>query len=130
MEVAPAVIEAILAEAGRTAPEECCGLLFGHDGMIEQARPAANVADRRRDRFEIDPQALVDAHRAARGGGPKVAGYFHSHPGGAPVPSPVDCREAPGDGMVWAIAGAGAEIRFWRDQGGTFAPLPYTVISD
>ena len=120
------VLDTLRAEADRAAPEECCGVLLGRPGTIEEARPARNVADARLRRFEIDPQALVDAHREARRGGPRIAGYFHSHPGGRPEPSAVDRASAAGDGMVWAIVGETA-VAFWRDEEAGFVPLSYEV---
>jgi proteasome lid subunit RPN8/RPN11 len=113
-------------EAERAAPEECCGLLFGRGELIDEIHPAMNVAGERRRRFEIDPQALVDAHRTARRGGPQVLGYYHSHPAGPAEPSTTDRAMASGDGSVWAIVGAG-DVTFWRDDGDGFAPLPYAV---
>lgn len=120
------VLEALRAEAARAMPVECCGLLLGRDGTIEEARPAANVALDRRRQFEIDPQALVDAHRAARSGGPQVLGYYHSHPAGPPEPSASDRAQAAHDGCVWAIVGEGG-VAFWRDEEAGFVPLSYTA---
>lgn len=113
-------------EAARARPEECCGLLLGRNGTIEEARPAANVAADPRRRFEIDPQALVDAHRVARSGGPQVLGYYHSHPAGPAAPSATDRAQASHDGHVWAIAGEGG-VTFWRDEEAGFVPLSYAV---
>ena len=121
------VIDRMLSEAKRASPEECCGILFGQNGVIEEARRAANVAADRRRRFEIDPQALVAAHRAARGGGPAILGYYHSHPAGSAEPSTVDRQEAGRDGRVWAIVGAAA-VTFWRDGEAGFEPLSYTLV--
>jgi proteasome lid subunit RPN8/RPN11 len=120
------VMEALLAYASRAAPEECCGILFGEGALIDEARPAANVSADPRRRFEIDPQALVDAHRAARAGGPQVVGYFHSHPDGPAEPSATDRAQAAHDGSVWAIAGTSG-VTFWRDVEAGFAALSYAV---
>jgi proteasome lid subunit RPN8/RPN11 len=120
------LLDALCADAARAAPEECCGLLLGRAGTIEETRPAANVAAERLRRFEIDPQALVDAHRAARSGGPQVIGYYHSHPGGPAAPSATDRAQAGGDGSVWAIIGEPG-ITFWRDEQAGFVPLSYAV---
>ena len=100
-------------------------MLLGH-GAIEEARPAANVASDPLRRFEIDPQALVDAHRAARSGAPEVLGYYHSHPTGPAAPSTTDRATSSGDGKVWAIVGEDG-VTFWRDEPAGFAPLPYVV---
>ena len=79
-EVSSNVIERLLSEARRAHPLECCGILLGHGEVIVQARAAANVHPDPRQHFEIDPQALIDAHRAARDGDLQVLGYYHSHP--------------------------------------------------
>jgi len=120
------VLEALFDEAARAMPEECCGLLLGRAGAIEESRPAANIAEERLRRFEIDPQALVDAHRAARVGGPHVVGYYHSHPSGPAAPSPTDRAQAAHDGSVWAIIGESG-VTFWRDEEAGFVPLSYAV---
>lgn len=124
--VASSVIATVIAETARAAPAECCGLLLGGE-TIEQAQPAANVAADPLRHFEIDPQALICAHRAARGGGPQVLGYYHSHPTGHPVPSPTDCEHSAGDGRVWAIVADGA-VGFWADGPTGFAALSYAVV--
>ena len=125
LRVTRSALERLRVAASEAAPDECCGLLLGR-GAIEQVLPTANVASDRGQRFEIDPQALVDAHRAARAGGPPVIGYYHSHPAGPAEPSATDRALAAGDGSVWAIIGRGG-VTFWRDDGRGFAPLPYTV---
>jgi desampylase len=113
-------------EAERASPEECCGLLLGRDGAIERILPTANVAGDPRHRFEIDPQALIAAHRAARTGGLQVVGYYHSHPRGPAAPSAADYNAAAGDRRVWAIIGTSG-VTFWRDGEQGFEPLSYAV---
>jgi proteasome lid subunit RPN8/RPN11 len=101
--------------------------LLGSEGLLEQASPAQNVSDDPRKRFEIDAQALIDAHRAARAGGPQVIGYYHSHPRGPAQPSAVDRAQAAHDGAVWAIVSP-AGVAFFRDDKAGFEPLPYTEV--
>lgn len=93
-------------EAAAAAPCEACGLLFGEDGEISHCSAAENVADDPRRRFEIDPRALFAALRAERAGGPKLVGYWHSHPSGDPRPSAIDAKMAEPDGKIWLILGA------------------------
>ena len=121
------VIATLLAEAARAAPAECCGLLLGRAGRIEEARPAANVSPEPLRRFEIDPATLIAAHRAARAGGLDLIGYYHSHPAGYPHPSTTDREHASGDDRVWAIV-AEDVVAFWRDGEAGFAPLSYAVV--
>lgn len=116
-----------IARAAEAAyPEECCGLLLGRreGGRFVVARvvATANVAegDRRR-RFEVDPRALVAAHRGSRDSGETVIGHYHSHPEGAALPSDEDRARAFDAGQLWLIvpvsaAGAGAP-RAWLLHG-------------
>lgn len=111
--IASEVIGKILSATGDTPDEEVCGLLLGTDYLIAGALPCRNVAADRRMRFEIDPAALIAAHRSARNGGPSVIGHYHSHPNGLAVPSPRDAADAAPDGSLWLIA-AGGVVRGWR----------------
>ena len=120
------VLSVLLLEANRTHPRECCGILVGAPGRITGAIAAANVHLSPETHFEIDPQALINAHRAARGGRPRIVGYYHSHPNGLARPSATDAEQSAGDGAVWAIIAAG-RVTFWRAGAGTFTALPYEV---
>jgi proteasome lid subunit RPN8/RPN11/predicted GIY-YIG superfamily endonuclease len=125
--VAREAIEAMVAAAAQASPDEACGLLLGEDGKVTEARAAANVALDPSRHFEIDPQALIDAHRAERAAGPALLGYFHSHPTGSAEPSATDRERAAGDGKAWAIIAFGM-VRFWRDGEEGFEPLSYTLV--
>ncbi len=114
-----------LAKAARDVhPREACGILTGtrtQDGaeQVTGFIPARNVHPSPETYFEIDPQALIDAHRAARtGDSPQVLGYFHSHPAGPARPSKTDIAMSAGDGMIWAIAGEGALGLYRAVEGG------------
>ena len=96
---------------------EICGLLLGQAGRIEAIAPAANVAADPARHFELDPAVLIAAHRAARSGGPRVIGHYHSHPSGVAIPSATDAACAMPDGTLWLIV-AGEAVRLWRAQPG------------
>lgn len=127
IQVASQVVEALRREAEADHPRECCGILLGERDRIDQVVPTQNVHPTPETHFEIEPQALIDAHRAAREGRLPVIGYYHSHPTGNPVPSSTDQAMASSDGRVWAIV-AGAEVRFWEDRPGGFVELSYEII--
>lgn len=127
LEVSSAVIDQLRDEAARAFPRECCGLLAGTDCRIEAVIPARNVHPEPRTHFEIDPRALIDAHRAARGTGPNVLGYYHSHPDGEPTPSATDRAMASGSDLLWAIIGENA-VQFWKDGPDGFQKLSYTLV--
>ena len=129
IEVTRDVIEALEAEARAAHPRECCGIMLGTGGRVDALAPAPNVHPAPERHFEIDPQALIDAHRAAREGGPEVVGYYHSHPVGEAVPSSTDRAMASGDGRIWAII-AGEDLKFWRDAPEGFQALSCQVAED
>ena len=121
--VTSGTIATLIAEAQRAHPRECCGLLLGQGSRVALAQPAANVHPDTARHFEIDPQALIAAHRAARAGGLELLGYYHSHPNGLTGPSQTDRAMASGDGRAWAIVAAG-EVTWWRDAPKGLEPLP------
>lgn len=110
--------------AGAAAvPQEICGLLFGQPDRIDGVEPTANVAADPSRQFEIDPAALIAAHRRQREGGEVLIGHYHSHPSGDPTPSAHDRAAAVGDGALWLILGRG-EATLWRsDAPGMLAPV-------
>lgn len=104
LRISRSALAAIRVEAD-AADDEICGLLLG--AAITEARACRNVHGHPARHFEIDPAALLAAHRAARAGGPAVIGHYHSHPSGDPRPSPADAADAPPDGAIWLIVGEG-----------------------
>ena len=126
VELTSGVTATLLQEAARAGPLECCGLLLGRGEAVLTAQPAANGHAQPANHFEIDPAALIAAHRAARAGGPQVLGYYHSHPNGRAEPSATDQAQASGDGRIWAIIAGGA-VTWWCDAPGGFEPLPTRV---
>ncbi len=124
IEVSSAAIAGMLAEAERADPCECCGILLGEGDAIAEILPARNVHSDPRSHFEIDPQVLVDCHRAARTGGLQVLGYYHSHPNGLAEPSATDRAMAASDGAIWAVIATG-RVTLWRSGDAGFEPLPY-----
>ena len=127
VKVTSEVIKAIRAAAGAAHPHEACGLLLGEGARITEFRETANVHPNPQTHFEIEPQALIAAHRSARDGGDQVLGYFHSHPRGPAEPSSTDQAAAARDGRIWAIT-AGEELRLWRDGREGFEELSYSTV--
>jgi desampylase len=129
IEVTSGARATLLEEAALAHPLECCGLLLGQGHRIESAQPCANIHPQPERHFEIDPAALIAAHRAARSGGLQVLGYYHSHPSGRTAPSATDRAMASGDGRVWAII-AGGEIGWCCDRADGFEALTTEIVAD
>ena len=111
------LLNAILADAAKGRGVERCGLLLGSRDHIGDVRFAANVAPDPARHFELDPSVLLATHKAARAGGPQIAGHYHSHPSGQAVPSAIDARCALPDGSLWLLV-AGEDAALWRAEEG------------
>jgi len=127
VEISRSLLAQIRQAATAAQPREACGLLFGADEAITACSVVQNVADAPETHFEIDPADLFAAIRAERAGGPRIAGYWHSHPGGDAAPSATDAAMAAPDGRLWLIVG-GVAVTCWRavDSGerhGRFAQM-------
>lgn len=96
--VVPGAAERKLARTlERAYPREGCGLLLGRvggaragDRVVEEVRPAPNRWEGRDDRYLVDPATLRRAVGEEGRGGPRVLGFYHSHPDAGPRPSDTD----------------------------------------
>ena len=127
IELTSGALATLREEATKAHPRECCGLLLGQGARIERVVPAANVHPEPERHFEIDPAALIAAHRAARSGGAQVLGYYHSHPNGRAEPSAADIAMAEQAGRIWAIIASG-NVLLWRDRADGFTALSSRVV--
>lgn len=123
----------IMRAARASAGVEICGLLRGRAGRIIAAEQVANRAAAPADSFELDPAALIAAHRRARrAGGLELLGYFHSHPNGLAAPSARDAADAAADDKLWLIATAGAATLWSAKTAGAlhgrFDPVAFDVM--
>jgi proteasome lid subunit RPN8/RPN11 len=124
-------LAAISAAAAAAWPSEACGLLVGERAgeviNIHKILTTPNVADAPERRFEVDPVALLAAHRAARAAGEELLGSWHSHPDGAARPSAMDRARANAPGEVWLIVpvakGQAGPARAYLFDGAKFAEL-------
>jgi proteasome lid subunit RPN8/RPN11 len=102
-------------------PGECCGVLLGtrREGAVwvSSVHAADNrCADAERDRYEIDPRAILGLDHAAAEQGQAVVGFYHSHPDHPPRPSAADAAQAWPEYMyvIMAVAaGEDTELTAW-----------------
>jgi proteasome lid subunit RPN8/RPN11 len=126
-----AALDAIVAHARAEAPAECCGLLIGRGGEIDEAVAAKNLAASP-TRFLLDPKDHIDAIRRARSRGLEVLGFYHSHPHSAAHPSPTDISEAAYPDSVYLIVSldGGVVSRLFRIRDGAAVDLPLVRIAE
>jgi proteasome lid subunit RPN8/RPN11 len=77
--------ETMVDHAQRTLPNECCGAMLGLvDGDNKKVTVAVPIENsfqgEQGERYEIKPEHLLEADRAARARGMDLVGIFHSHP--------------------------------------------------
>jgi proteasome lid subunit RPN8/RPN11 len=128
-QITTATLAAIIAHAREAAPVECCGLLIGRDGSIDDAARAKNLAGSP-NRFLLDPKDHIEVRRTARGRGLDVIGFYHSHPHSPAWPSPTDIAEAAYPDAVQLIVsleGTAVVARLFRLESGSAEELPLLV---
>lgn len=98
LEIGSKICADLLASAAQGYPGEACGILLGRiddeSRVVEGFRPAPNRWSEREDRYLVDPESLRRALAAEQEGGPRVLGFYHSHPDAPPLPSETDRRLA------------------------------------
>lgn len=124
--ISRALADAMVDESTRSPEREVCGLLLGEPGMVQSVLPCRNVAADPREAFEIDPAALIGAHKASRQGGPAIVGCYHSHPNGEVAPSIHDA--ACGFPGLWIIVSCGACNAWSADRDGRFRPVDLSLL--
>ncbi|HTR36359.1 MAG TPA: M67 family metallopeptidase [Bryobacteraceae bacterium] len=73
--------DAMVSHAEATFPKECCGVMVGSEGLVQEAVPLPNTyTGPQEDFFVMDPKDLHRVDRQAREKGLDVLGVFHSHP--------------------------------------------------
>ena len=102
-------VDAMIAHARETAPEECCGLIGG----VSETRAVTlyrlrNVTPNRESAYEAAPEDLFAAQRKMRERGEDLVAIYHSHPRASdPSPSETDVRLAYYPSAKYLIVGLG-----------------------
>ncbi len=89
--------------AHNAAPDECVGLLFGHEAQVTRSVELTNRAPTPRTRFFADPQELIAALGGADAQGETLLAVYHSHPDGAAFPSRADVAAAQYDATLLIV---------------------------
>ncbi len=134
--IARRLLDEIRRRAEAAYPEECCGLLLGHEQdkdriLVSAAVASANLAAEPQRHFEVDPVLYLRLCRRAEAepSSAQLVGLYHSHPEGEAVPSASDAAEAWQEGWIWLIvplasgrAGTPGAFRLLR-MGGPFEAI-------
>lgn len=86
-------LDEIIAHAREEAPNECCGIIAGHDGRAVKLFRARN-AEASPYRYSVDPQDLFRIYRECEANSWDFLAIYHSHTASEAYPSPTDIRLA------------------------------------
>ena len=102
-------LEAMIAHARETAPEECCGLIGGFsETRATSLYRLRNVTTNPELGYEAAPEDLFAAQRQMRERGEGLLAIYHSHPRSSePSPSETDVRLAYYPSATYLIIGLG-----------------------
>ena len=145
----------IRTHAQQIYPEECCGLLLGHNEprqLIEVVpvenswgeesakllegssgfSRSANPKGSKRNRFSIAPQVMLQMQKAARARHLDIIGIYHSHPDNPAVPSEFD-RAIAWSSYSYIIVsveqGQATDLKSWTlDEDHQFQPEEILII--
>ena len=96
------VIEELIEQARKDAPNETCGYLLGKDGDVTENYWMENI-DHSPEHFSFAPKDQFAALRYAREHGLKILANWHSHPASPSRPSAEDLRLANDPTIRYAI---------------------------
>lgn len=86
--------DAIVAHARQEYPRECCGIVSGHDGRLENLHVLRNIAEGNVF-YEIDPEQLMQLEFGElEQTGAEIVAIYHSHPESQAYPSATDLELA------------------------------------
>jgi proteasome lid subunit RPN8/RPN11 len=93
--ITPAVDQAIRAHAAEIYPNECCGALYGANGVVTDTFALPNVTEEGpRRRFRISDKDYLKTERRASELKAGLLGFYHSHPDHPARPSQYDLDHA------------------------------------
>ncbi len=93
MRIPRQIYDELLAHAREEAPNECCGLIGGNDGVAKTVYRARN-AEASPLRYNLDPQDQFRIMTAMDEKGEELAAIYHSHTASPAYPSQTDINLA------------------------------------
>lgn len=95
LQLSRGIADAIRAHGSETYPNECCGALYGREGVVAATYALPNTTEEGpRRRFLVRPQDYRDAEKRATELDAELLGFYHSHPDHPARPSQYDLDHA------------------------------------
>ncbi|MBQ7420644.1 MAG: M67 family metallopeptidase [Prevotella sp.] len=102
MVISEKVINELIEQARKDAPNESCGYLLGADNLVTENYWMENI-DHSPEHFSFAPKDQFAALKYARANGLKILANWHSHPASPSRPSQEDLRLANDPTIRYAI---------------------------
>lgn len=114
--MAPEHWDHMIAHAGDSAPNECCGYLRARGGRVEEVFRAQSLRESPYG-YELDPGSLLAANQLDEDG--FEVGIYHSHPRTPAEPSQTDINLAHYPHWTYLIVSLSGsegkpEVRAWK----------------
>lgn len=93
LELEKQYVDEMVAHALEDDPNECCGILAGHDGRVAKLYRMTN-AEHSPYRYNMDPRELYLTYREIEDNGWDLLAIYHSHTHSPAYPSATDVRLA------------------------------------
>ena len=120
MKISTQIHDELIAHAREEAPNECCGLIGGNDGVAMTVYRASN-AEASPLRYNLDPQDQFRIMTEMEERGEELAAIYHSHTASPAYPSQTDINLAAYPDALYLIvslAEGERELRGYRIDDG------------
>ncbi len=120
----------MVAQAGKTAPVEACGILAGRNGLTEKLYEMTN-ADNSSRHFTMVPEEQFAAAKKMRAEALEMLAVYHSHPTTPARPSQEDIKLAVMPGATYVILSLAQEkpcAKAFKIEQGDVTEIPLTII--
>jgi proteasome lid subunit RPN8/RPN11 len=129
MQIPRAIYEELLAHAREDAPNECCGLIGGNDGVAKTVYRARN-AEASPLRYNLDPQDQFRIMTEMEERGEELSAIYHSHTASPAYPSQTDINLAAYPDTLYLIvslAEGEQDLRGFRIEDGEVSEVELAV---
>ena len=129
MKIPKPVYDELLAHAREDAPNECCGLVGGSDGLAKTVYRARN-AEASPLRYNLDPQDQFRIMTEMDEKGEELAAIYHSHTASPAYPSQTDINLAAYPDALYLIvslAEGEKDLRGYRIEDGVVTEVDLAV---
>ncbi|EXX86981.1 hypothetical protein BG53_04675 [Paenibacillus darwinianus] len=122
-------------------PHEACGVLSApraphHEsiGPTDGVHPVPNASDRPEARFAFEAESWIETFYRITNNRQMIAGFYHSHPNGSPLPSGSDAAGWPGlpGAAYWIVSFSvrdRAQVKAYLPRQDASGALVFTQVS-